>query len=279
MYVMTIGDDAAIAVWIGEGGAHHAGLAMLQLTHRIVEMGETAGACGKRLIDLGGRRIGMAERYDDAGLHQGMDCLRRHIRGRQRQQHDAAIEAREPGDIFRRDGTNMLGRVGAGAAGIEERAFDMNAEDARHAFTTGGGHRMSRFVDDSGLIGDDGGQETRRTEAAIGLRHVADARDRGVLIDEHAIAAIHLRVDEARRQHAAFEINRCDAVPKPIGRHQGLNHPIGNDGRHGVVQRFAIENASARERDTVHLVSVTFLSSRGLSGLRPRRRAMRSALP
>ena len=46
-----------------------------------------------------------------------------------------------------------------------------------------------------------------------------------------------------------------------------------------IMEDLAIEDAGAFKSEALHRVSVTFLRSRGLSGLRPRRREMRSALP
>jgi hypothetical protein len=120
---------------------------------------------------------------------------------------------------------------------------------------------------------------TGGAEGAEGLGHPADDGNRGLVIEQGAAAAIHLGIDEARGQHAARKMGDGNAGVKIGRRHDLLDPAIGNDDRQRLLKALAVEEAAALQRQAGHLVSVTFFRSRGLSGLRPRRRAMRSALP
>ena len=60
-----------------------------------------------------------------------------------------------------------------------------------------GGDRLRHLL---ARVGDEGRQEAGRAEAAMRGADRADAVDAALVVEEHAAAAVHLHVDEARRE-------------------------------------------------------------------------------
>ncbi len=159
---------------------------------------------------------------------------------------------------------------------IEERPFQVDAEQSRNAGSEPVADRLDRLLHLRTRIGDQRRQEASRAEAAVRGADGADTFDVRVIVEKHATAAVHLHIDEARREQPfdSSDLNACgnaidrDDTGNPLALHQhsmAFEHPL------------AIEDARAGNRKRRHSVSVTFFRCGGASGSRPRARATLSA--
>lgn len=126
----------------------------------------------------------------------------RYAFGRQRDERMADVrESAQPFEIACFGPGDALARMNAGARRIDERTFEMDAEDA---FAI---HNARRRRDrDGGLfprIRDEGGQQRRGAETAMGARDRPDRFRRGCVVEKNAAAAVHLQIDEAGREKYA----------------------------------------------------------------------------
>ena len=169
--------------------------------------------------------------------------------------------------------------VGAASLRVDERALDVNPENARAALAAGNGDCFDCGLENLFTVGDHRRQQAGRAESAMGKGNAADAVGRRLLVEESAAAAVHLRIDEARRQESALEIDLADRLRQAARRNDGLDAGVFDDDRGTGDDRSPVEDPGAGQGEPAHRVSVTFLRSRGRSGSRPRRRAMRSAEP
>ena len=98
-----------------------------------------------------------------------------------------------------------------------------------------------------------------------------------MIVEHDAAAAVHLEVDEARRDQAAAEVDRLHAGRQRTARDDGLDAFAIDHQRRVVVPRQPVEDARAGECEApVHSVSVTLRRLGGASGSRPRWRAKAS---
>ena len=111
-----------------------------------------------------------------------------------------------------------------------------------------------------------------RCDAAI--RRPFDGR--GIVIEERAATAIHLRIDETGRQQSAVKLHDVHVHRDPA---DIRDDSAIDDKRRTLMRRLAVEDARAGQGKAAHRVFVTFLRRRGRSGSRPRARAIRSAAP
>ena len=102
----------------------------------------------------------------------------------------------------------------------------------------------------------------------MGARHDPQRVDRGVIVEHHPAAAIDLKIDQPRRDHAALQ-------PRDLGAFRHIRHDA-DDAPPLDQQRLArdpgpaVENLGPEISAQRHTVSVTFLRWRGASGLMPR---------
>ena len=102
-------------------------------------------------------------------------------------------------------------------------------------------HRLDRLRHLLARIGDEGRQEAGGAEAAMRGADGADALDAARVVEEHAAAAVHLHVDEARREQP-LDRAALDAVRRVADRQDdGLDAAVLD--HDGMVRR-----ASARRR-------------------------------
>ena len=173
-----------------------------------------------------------------AALAQLADEARWHAFGRQGHQRGLAQQV-QIGVAGRH---HELGPVHALPFGVEERAFEMQAEKARLARHVArrrhGAHHHLTFV------GNQRRQQAGGAKAAMSRNDGAHACGRRHIVQQHAAAAVHLDVDEARGQQGAgrqFMANRA------VGHRAGFGHadnpagPVQHGGR--AAHRGAVEQA------------------------------------
>ncbi len=174
---------------------------------------------------------------------------------------------------------HQVGIVRAAPLGRQERPFEMDAEAAERRAGDRLLDRGDRLGGDLRRIRDQGRQQRRGAEAGMRIADRAHALRGRRIVEQHAAAAIDLRIDEARRQHAALQ-----TMHRQVARHHCLRHHV-EDARavdHDGVLRAplgAVEDLRACDREPGHhKVSVTFLRRGGVSGSKPRARAIRSTV-
>ncbi|MGT2513540.1 hypothetical protein ACVOMT_04140 [Sphingomonas panni] len=101
----------------------------------------------------------------------------------------------------------------------------------------------------------------------MGRADRADALHGRVVVEQHPAAAIDLRIDIARHQPAAAEVDDLRIVP-------GVE--VGDDAildpeRAAVLRAMIGQDAPAAKDETAHRVSVTLRRCGGWSGFSPRR--------
>ena len=202
----------------------------------------------------------------------------RRRRARRRQRHDqrrqpagGVDEEREVRRLHRPDQPRV---VRALAAGVEVRPLEVQPEEAGHALGGGGDPRLHRRAGDLGRVGDQRRQEPGRPEPRMRGADGADAVEVGVVVQHHPAAAVHLQVDEPRRQHPAAEPHPR-AGGRLVRRHDRRHAAVLDQERGSRVQPRPVEDRGAFE-DRRHSVSVTLRRWGGVSGLNPRRRASAS---
>ncbi len=180
---------------------------MAELAHGVEKMGDTprAGveACLRRLAGA----IGMANADGDAGFAQFAYLLCGDLLGRHRYQQRAdrflgRNEALSTSLVF--DRAHELGKMRALARRRQMRTFEMQT---RYAAV-----RLDRFLRRldrrRGRVRRVGDQRRQQRGRTIGPMTIGDHVHGGcgrLVVEHSAAAAIHLRIDEACRKHAAFE--------------------------------------------------------------------------
>ena len=71
-------------------------------------------------------------------------------------------------------------------------------------------HRVDGALHHVQIVADQRGQKARRAEAAVRAADGGDALDARIVVEQHAAAAVHLRVDEARDEQARRRDRWCD---------------------------------------------------------------------
>ena len=159
---------------------------------------------------------------------------------------------------------------------VEVRAFEMNAEDARHLLLHCCTDCSDRFGHVFACVGDKRRQQPRSAVAAVRGGDGPDTGDGRLVVEEHPAAAVHLDVDETRREQAGYLPG--DHAGGQVGiLDDGANAALVDDHRLSVMEMRAVENPGAGKGERHQRVSVTFLRCGGRSGSRPRARATASA--
>jgi hypothetical protein len=169
--------------------------------------------------------------------------------------------------------TQLAGVVHAAPRMREERPLDVNAQYTRHTLRDGGAHGLDGLSDHVQVVTDQRRQETRGPEAPVRGADRGDGFDAGMFVEQHAAAAVHLRVEEAGCQHAALEVYQPVGTRDAAGADHGLDaaiaHQQGLAGFEAVVGQYP----AVAECLEHQIVSVTLFRCGGRSGSSPRARA------
>ena len=239
-------------------------------------MGEAGEPRADRALRFVIGRIAVPRADDHPVMHERTDVVLVAEFRRQRQHHAPAMrrgERREDGVI---EAADTMRLVDAALHLVDERAFDMDADDARNPLLDRGIDRGERGGDLRRRVAD---QRWQEGGGAIARMRRADRRDRfdiDLIVEQHPAAAIDLGVDEAGEEPAAVQIDL------PVCGRVGC----GGDGSNGAVGDDDVRRAdgAARQCDPAvmetkdHKVSVTLLRCGGESGLWPRASASALAM-
>ena len=140
---------------------------------------------------------------------------------------------------------------------IEKRSLDMDAEHAWHAAVDRRAHRRDTARDDIEIVADEGGQESRGTEAPVRAADGADGLDRRIVVEQHATTAIDLHVDESRREQLSLQIDHAIDAGELPGAGDGLDASVANQQRAIVFDARDGQQFSIDERQQHQTVSVT----------------------
>ena len=97
----------------------------------------------------------------------------------------------------------------------------------------------------------------------MGFGDAADRIDCGIVVEQGAAAAVHLHVDETRHEKSAVQDAPLDAGSEFFLGHDFGNAVTVNDNSKAAANALAIENTGSCKSKCHHIVSVTFLRSRG----------------
>lgn len=142
----------------------------------------------------------MAETDHEASLCEPRGLLRRHVLRRDGDHHriELALAGEHQFDVLLLHRPDQLRIVRTLARHRKMRAFEMQAEETRHAFRL----RLAAGLDgprgDLVGIGDQRRQQRRRAELGVRGADLPEARYRRFFVQQHAAAAVHLQVYEAR---------------------------------------------------------------------------------
>ena len=240
-----VGDMDAVADHAGIGGRIDAGprhprRAVQHRRHRVEKMGETAGARREEGAHLLGRGVGMADRHHRAGRRQRRDLFGPHRLGRHRDldEDPRRPQPRHMGQRRRLEGAHPAGGMGAAPRLAEVRPLDVQAQHARRAL-----HRQRRVNGAGqhlGRVGDDGGQHAHRAEPPVRGGNRPHGAGAGVVVHQRIAAAVHLQVQEPRRQRAVQPLPRR-ALRHVLGPPQRARSPARHRQRHAAPQARAVE--------------------------------------
>mmetsp|Transcript_61161 Transcript_61161/g.144466 ORF Transcript_61161/g.144466 Transcript_61161/m.144466 type:complete len:253 (-) Transcript_61161:2719-3477(-) len=186
---------------VGQSRADHAGLAMVQGTHRVEEVGETGRAGLQRGHAVVIAAVAVADLHADARIAQRAD--QRQVAGhfgRQRQ-HANRCQRVQAQHLVQRRGDGMR-RLGAQAPRVDVGAFQMHAEHARRLrgpLAADRAQGLQRGLDVGQRCGHRRGQQRGGAMPGMAARDGGDGVAR--LHRVAAAAAVHMGVDEARKQH------------------------------------------------------------------------------
>ena len=203
MHVVTVDNQSAPARRIVQRSADHPGLAAGERGHRVVQVGEAADAGIERRAGGGVVGAGVAGHHQHAGVSEAADGRRRHAFGRQREHHLAAARRRDQRQVFFIKRAEQRAVVDALARAGEERTFQVDAQDARHALLDRRVHRFQRLAHGFARVGDQGGQQAGGAEGAMRGGDAAQGLHRGIVVEQQPAAAVDLHVDEAGQQQFA----------------------------------------------------------------------------
>jgi hypothetical protein len=134
--------------------------------------------------------------------------------------------------------------VHATAFVAEKRPFDVNAEDAGHTLRDGGTRRENRLFDDVQIVADQRGEKSRRAEAPVSDSDGGDGFDARIVVEQHAAAAVHLAVDESRREQIPFEIDRLIGADDLARADDRLDAPVAHQQVAAALDAGIGENSS-----------------------------------
>ena len=219
----------------------------------------------------------MPGRDHDTGGAELRDEIGRSHLGRERDECPSTPKGRQQTDRAAVELAQLRGVVNATALGVEIGTFDVDAEHARHFRVDRGAHGGDGARDDVQIVADERGQEAGRAEPAMGLADLAYGVDRRHGVEEHAAAAVHLRVEKTREEEMAAEIVALGAGAPRIPRSYDIDDPASIEQHDSIVLEAGVaKDATVDERDRHQTVSVTLRRCGGRSGSSPR--AIASAL-
>ena len=120
------------------------------------------------------------------------------------------------------------------ASDVQERALDVNTEHAGHSGVDRGAHGLECAGDDVQIIADERRQKARGAEASMGAADLPDGIDGRLGVEQHAAAAVYLRVQKARQKQMATEVvaDRVPAARVVVG--DDVDYPSSVE-QHGAV--------------------------------------------
>jgi hypothetical protein len=279
VHVVAIDDQPDPAVGIGERRAHRARLARGHGRHRVEQMRETAQAGREGGLQLFVRGVRVARGDDDTGIGERADDRGRRAFGRERHERDPAVRRRQQFHGVRVEGAQLGAVVHATAFVAEEWPFDV---DAKHAGNPPGdrvANRIDRARDHREVVADQRGQKSRGAIPAVRGTDGRDAVDVGAVVEQHAAATIHLRVDETGHEQLAVEIEDAIGTDDLARAHDRFDAPVTNQQRAAVFDARIGQDLAILEREQHQTVSVTLWRCGGWSGSRPRASASAFAMP
>ena len=223
-------------------------------------------------------RIRVPGGHDDAGLGQCADDRGRRAFGRQRHHGYAAVRRGQQLHRILIEAAQFAGIVHTAAFVAEERTFDVDAEHAGHAARDGFAHRVNRLLHDVQIVADQRGQKSRGPETAMSTANGGDGLDARVAIEQHAAAAVHLRVDESGHQQLPVEIDGVIGADDLARIDDGLDASGANQQSSAALDAGVGQQLSVLEGQQHQTVSVTLLRCGGRSGSRPRASASALAM-
>jgi hypothetical protein len=270
---VPVDDEAAPGVPAVERRAHRTRITAGERRHGVVEMREAAqpmADCFHDGVVVAGRMTGADQHAGRGEARNGFHAV---ALGRQRHQGPAFGEGGHNGDVLILHRPHEGGIMHALALRADEGPLQVNAEHAGNAGCQRLAHGLHGL--DHGFTGirDEGRQEARGAVGPVRLSDGPDAVDGANVVVENAAAAIDLNVDEAGSEQtldpAAFDARAEIALMRDTEDAAAIDH-------HGtaVEHMRPVEDAGSGERDGHQTVSVTLRRRGGLSGLRPRARAM-----
>src|SRR5262249_61520650 len=135
--------------------------------------------------------------------------------------------------------------------------------------------------DFSRTVGDQGRQQTLCAEFAMGRRKAQSALRRRLIVEQHISTAVHLQIDESRRQPCTRgQVTNGNSGREFAGRYEISDARTVDDDGCVLAHGGAVENVIGDEGLQLwlfHLVSVTFCRCRGRSTSAPRDWARRIA--
>ena len=154
---------------------------------------------------------------------------------------------------------------------VEERPFDVNAENPRNARRDRAAHRGDGMRDDIEVRADQRRQEAGGAEAAMCGADGADRLHARRIVEQHPATAIHLQVDEARQQQASAEvIGLRRAAARIIGRQHIDDAALLDEHTLAADEGIRAQHSTVQQGDAHQSVSVTLRRWGGASGSCPR---------
>ena len=203
----------------------------------------------------------------------------RRLLRRERDERDAARRRREQSDMMRLRRAAQIAAMHAEPLRRQERSFEMNAEHAGLAAACssstarcGRDHLLVR-------VGDERRQQRGRAEFAMRVQDRRDRLRRRRVVEQNIAAAIHLNVDEARREPGARR--QLDDARAARTSRRGVSATMSSSSISTAQSRCAdspskTTSAAIARRLVAHRVRVTFCRWRGRSTSTPRAAASRA---
>ena len=205
MHVDAIGDDAAGEAVAGERRAGRARLPVAERAHGIEQVGDAGEPVRHRRVHRVGVGLAVTGGDDDAARGERGDIRRCHALRCQCHQGATGGERGEQVDValgWRPDRPRVMRPA---ARGVDVRPFEVDAEDSRLARVHRLAHRRDRPRHVGARAGDEGREEARGAEGAMGATDRRDRCRRRRVVEHHAAAAVDLEVDEPGGERAARE--------------------------------------------------------------------------
>ena len=140
----------------------------------------------------------------------------------------------------------------------------MDAEHAGHGERDRVAGSGDRALHDGGIVADQGRQEAGGAEPAMRAADRGDGLDAGVVVEQHAAAAIDLGVDEAMHEVATIKVN--EIARRRFAMQHGDDEAVFHDHAHIAFEPAFGEDVGVLEdvrRHAVILVSLPFAQRRG----------------